>query len=101
MSAPSIIETAPWGGWKTWPQDTSEPRTGPFYMRRGEDGRVVCRFIAEPRHMNGGGFMHGGCFLTFADFACFAISEEHTQGPSVTVNLSGDFLSAANVGDMM
>jgi acyl-coenzyme A thioesterase PaaI-like protein len=51
--------------------------------------------------MNGGGFMHGGCFLTFADFSCFAIAEEHTPGPSVTVNLSGDFLSAAKAGDMM
>lgn len=45
--------------------------------------------------------MHGGCFLTFADFACFAIAEAYTQGPSVTVNLSGDFLSAAKPGDLM
>jgi acyl-coenzyme A thioesterase PaaI-like protein len=70
-------------------------------MKKDENGRVICRFYAEPRHMNGGGFMHGGCFLTFADFACFAIAEDHTQGPSVTVNLSGDFLSAAKPGDLM
>jgi acyl-coenzyme A thioesterase PaaI-like protein len=101
MSKPTLIETGPWAGWKTWPQDTFETGTGPFYMRRSEDGRVTCRFVAEPRHMNGGGFMHGGCFLTFADFACFSIAEEFTDGPSVTVNLSGDFLSAAKVGDMM
>jgi uncharacterized protein (TIGR00369 family) len=101
MSSAVTIETGPWAGWKTWPQDTFESGTGPFYMKPGKDGRVVCRFVAEQRHMNGGGFMHGGCFLTFADFACFAIAEEHTQGPSVTVNLSGDFLSAAKVGDMM
>ena len=101
MSIPKLIETGPWAGWKTWPQDTFETGTGPFYPRQDEQGRVVCRFIAESRHMNGGGFMHGGCFLTFADFACFAIAEEHTQGPTVTVNLSGDFLAAANVGNMM
>jgi acyl-coenzyme A thioesterase PaaI-like protein len=100
MSTAKTIETGPWAGWKTWPQDTFESGSGPFYARH-EAGRVTCRFIAEPRHMNGGGFMHGGCFLTFADFACFAIAEEHTQGPSVTVNLSGDFLSAAKIGDMM
>ena len=94
MSTAKPIETGPWAGWKTWPQDTFETGTGPFYMRQDEQGRVICRFVAEPRHMNGGGFMHGGCFLTFADFACFAIADEHTQGPSVTVNLSGDFLAA-------
>jgi acyl-coenzyme A thioesterase PaaI-like protein len=101
MSTAKLIEAGPWAGWKTWPQDTFETGTGPFYARRDEKGRTVCRFVAEPRHMNGGGFMHGGCFLTFADFACYAIAEEHTQGPTVTVNLSGDFLAAANVGDMM
>jgi acyl-coenzyme A thioesterase PaaI-like protein len=101
MSIANLIETGPWAGWKTWPQDTFETGTGPFYARKDEQGRVICRFIAEPRHMNGGGFMHGGCFLTFADFACFAIAEEHTQVPTVSVNLSGDFLAAGNVGDMM
>jgi uncharacterized protein (TIGR00369 family) len=101
MSTAVTIESGPWAGWRTWPQDTFETGVGPFYMKVGEDGRVVCRFIAEPRHMNGGGFMHGGCFLTFADYACFAIAEEHTRGPSVTVNLSGDFLSAAQVGDVL
>ena len=45
--------------------------------------------------------MHGGCCLTFADFACFAIAADVLEGPSVTVNLSGDFLSAAKAGDMM
>jgi acyl-coenzyme A thioesterase PaaI-like protein len=101
MSPATVFDSGPWAGWKTWPQDTFESGVGPFYTRRDEAGSIICRFVAEPRHMNGGGFMHGGCFLTFADFACFAIAEEHTQGPSVTVNLSGDFLSAAKVGDMM
>jgi len=101
MNTSTTIESGPWAGWRTWPEDKFESGTGPFYMKRDEAGRVVCRFIAEPRHMNGGGFMHGGCFMTFADFACFAIAEEQTEGPSVTVNLSGDFLSAAKVGDTM
>ncbi len=101
MNTSTTIESGPWEGWRTWPEDKFESGTGPFYMKRDEAGRVVCRFIAEPRHMNGGGFMHGGCFMTFADFACFAIAEEQTEGPSVTVNLSGDFLSAAKVGDTM
>ena len=101
MSTATVIETGPWAGWKTWPEDRFETGTGPFYARKDETGRTVCRFIAEQRHMNGGGFMHGGCFLTFADFACFSIADEVLGGPSVTVNLSGDFLSSAQSGDMM
>jgi acyl-coenzyme A thioesterase PaaI-like protein len=101
MSTATLIETGPWAGWKTWPHDTFEAGVGPFYMRTDETGRVVSRFLAEPRHMNGGGFMHGGCFLTFADFACFSIAADVIKGPSVTVNLSGDFLSAARAGDVM
>lgn len=101
MSTSVVIETGPWAGWRTWPHDTFESGVGPFYYRRDEAGKVVCRFIAEKRHMNGGGFMHGGCFLTFADYACFAIADEVTQGPAVTVNLSGDFLSSARVGEVI
>jgi uncharacterized protein (TIGR00369 family) len=103
MSTPIIIESGLWAGWKTWPKDTFETGTGPFYSRKEEGRGVVCQFVAEPRHMNGGGFMHGGCLLTFADYACFAIAEEFmTDGVStVSVNLSGDFLSAVPVGARM
>jgi acyl-coenzyme A thioesterase PaaI-like protein len=101
MNTAKLIETGPWAGWRTWSHDAFESGVGPFYMRQDEAGGVICRFVAESRHMNGGGFMHGGCFLTFADFACYAITEGLAKGPSVTVNLSGDFLSAARVGDMM
>jgi acyl-coenzyme A thioesterase PaaI-like protein len=101
MSTATVIESGPWAGWKTWPEDRFETGTGPFYARKDDNGGIVCRFIAEPRHMNGGGFMHGGCFLTFADFACFSIADEVLGGPSVTVNLSGDFLASAQAGDMM
>jgi acyl-coenzyme A thioesterase PaaI-like protein len=101
MSTPTTIASGPWAGWRTWPQDTFETGSGPFYSRNEEGRGVLSAFIAEPRHMNGGGFMHGGCLLTFADFACFAIAEEFTTGGAVTVNLSGDFLSAVSVGDRM
>ncbi len=100
MSSSILIETGPWAGWRTWPHDAFESGVGPFYYRSDETGKVVCRFVAEQRHMNGGGFMHGGCFLTFADYSCFAFCEHVTNGqPAVTVNLSGDFLSSAQVGE--
>jgi acyl-coenzyme A thioesterase PaaI-like protein len=101
MSTAITIESGQWAGWKTWPGDRFETASGPFYCRKDESGRIIARFIAEPRHMNGGGFMHGGCLLTFADYACFALADGLDIGPSVTVNLSGDFLAAAKVADMM
>ncbi|MEP7210946.1 MAG: PaaI family thioesterase [Alphaproteobacteria bacterium] len=98
MTSPTMIDSGPWAGWKTWTQDVFETGTGPFHSRTEPGRGVVSAFIAEPRHMNGGGFMHGGCLLTFADYSCFAIADGITAGGAVTVNLSGDFLSAVSVG---
>ena len=56
--------------------------------------------------MNGAGFMHGGCTLTFADFCLFALSHPVLKrageaGPAVTVSLNGDFIGPAHVGDLV
>src|ERR1700712_826094 len=86
---PVPITEGEWAGWKTWKHDAFETMAGPFYMREEVDGAVRCGFLAEKRHMNGGGFMHGGCTMTFADFCLFALSEQERQGPAVTVSLNG------------
>ena len=89
-------------GWKTWQSDAFEQRAGPFYERIDEDGEVVCAFRAEPRHMNGAGFMHGGCLMTFADSALFSIAQPVMQGShGVTLRLSGDFLDPARPGQLI
>lgn len=52
--------------------------------------------------MNGAGFMHGGCLLTFADSALFAIAgPELAEHHGVTMNLAGDFLGAVRVGQFV
>jgi uncharacterized protein (TIGR00369 family) len=52
--------------------------------------------------MNGGGFMHGGCMLTFADFSLFAIAwRELDNAKAVTVSLNGDFVGPAKAGDLV
>ena len=63
-------------GWSYWEGDPYETRSGPFYMKREADGSSLSAFRSEERHMNGAGFMHGGCLLTFADFALFAIATD-------------------------
>lgn len=95
-------EEGEFAGWYHWNHDPYETRSGPFFMRREADGSYLSAFRAENRHMNGGGFMHGGCLLTFADFALFAIaSDELGGGHAVTMNLSGDFLGAVSPGALV
>ena len=96
------IESGEWAGWHVWRGDPFEDANGPFHVRFDSSGRGECAFRAEPRHMNGGGFMHGGCLMTFADAALFAIARpEIGDQRAVTMNLSSDFLSAVNVGQLV
>jgi len=91
-----------WAGWSIWDSDAFETRAGPFYERRDADGTMVAAFRTGPEHMNGGGFLHGGCLMTFADSALFTIARDAMAGDrGVTVNLSGDFLSSAGPGALM
>ncbi len=53
----SVMENGEFAGWRYWQGDPFETRSGPFYYRREQDGSYVSAFRAEPRHMNGGGFM--------------------------------------------
>ena len=95
---PVLVETGEFAGWKHWPGDPFENRIGPFYFRQDEQG-PVCAFRAEAHHMNGMGSMHGGCLMSFADFALFAIAhDELDNAPAVTVAFSSEFLGASRVG---
>jgi uncharacterized protein (TIGR00369 family) len=97
-----VITEGDWAGWSLWSSDPFELHSGPFYSRKADDGSVVCAFRAERKHMNGGGFMHGGCLLTFADYALFAIAGEALEGTgSVTASLGGDFIDACQEGDLI
>jgi uncharacterized protein (TIGR00369 family) len=99
---PQPITEGEWAGWTGYDTDPFETLTGPYYQRRDEAGRMVCAFRAEPKHMNGGGFMHGGCLATFADYALFAIAEDALQGTgSVTASLTCDFVDSARVGELI
>jgi uncharacterized protein (TIGR00369 family) len=96
------ITEGEWAGWRIWSSDPYELLSGPFYARRNEEGRMVCAFRAEKKHMNGGGFMHGGCLLTFADYALFCIADEALKDTgSVTASLNGEFIDAAVEGELI
>lgn len=92
-----------WAGWSYYPGgDPYEDLAGPFYFRIGDDGRPVCAFRAERKHMNGGGFLHGGCAMTFADFSLFVIARDAIAGtPCVTATFNGELVGTAHEGDLV
>lgn len=99
---PVAVTEGEWAGWSTWVSDAFEQRAGPFYERTDAHGNAVCAFRAEDRHMNGAGFMHGGCLMTFADGALFTIARDAMAGShGVTMHLAGDFLGAVRTGQMV
>lgn len=93
-------------GYKTWEEghDPFEDHVGPFYYREEADGSYRCAFVADARHVNGGGFMHGGMLMTFADYALFVIARPALipeNAHAVTVSFNGDFTSSAYPGDFV
>jgi acyl-coenzyme A thioesterase PaaI-like protein len=101
MSKQVIVESGEWAGWRTWEPEPFEQIAGPFYAK-GESDDVRCAFRATPRHLNGGGTVHGGCLMAFADFSLFAISGSiWSDHAGVTVNASCDFVGSATAGDLI
>ena len=70
-----------------------------------EEGRVVMSMKLDGRHMNPGGFLHGGVVTTLMDEAtAHAIVtvrglEVMAEAPHVTVEMNASFLSGARAGD--
>lgn len=94
-----VVTEGAFAGWSAWPGDPFEEVNGPFYYRKDADGRARTAFIAERRHMNGSGFMHGGCVMTFADYSLFMIAHNEVEDlHGVTVSLNGEFVDTVPLG---
>ncbi len=91
-----------WAGWSHWePVDDFEEHTGPFYCQAEGDG-VLCGFRPEAKNRNGGGNVHGGALMTFADYALFMIAggmDASIYGVTVTMNC--EFVGAAEPGQLL
>lgn len=74
---------------------------GPYYARRiGDD--LCLGFRVEPRHTNPRGGCHGGMLMLLADVQLPLAARYQTDIDDAflpTVNLTGDFLAAPNLGD--
>lgn len=103
LDPPRQVLDGPMAGWSTWlyGDDPFETLAGPFYLRDEPDGSTRCAVMAEARHANAGGALHGGFLMTFADYALFAIARHKLHGPAVTVSCHCDFLNAAVPGQLL
>ena len=88
-------------GWRTWSRDSFESNNGPFWHKIEDDGRVRCAFRVEKKHLNGMSNVHGGCYMTFADYCLFAIAAPVLDGPGVTISFGCEFLDAAREGELI
>jgi acyl-coenzyme A thioesterase PaaI-like protein len=98
----ALVKDGIWAGWYHWePVDHFEEHAGPFYCQPEGDG-VLCGFIPEAKNRNGGGNIHGGALMTFADYALFMIAGGmDTSVHGVTMNMNCDFVGAAETGRLL
>jgi acyl-coenzyme A thioesterase 13 len=97
---PTIVADGPFAGWTTWSNgaDPFETSVGPFCFKVRENGRALCAFEPQTRHLNGGGTIHGGALMGFVDFSLFAIAHNALGNEhAVTLTCNNEFLSAGNL----
>ncbi|MFV0535290.1 MAG: PaaI family thioesterase [Cumulibacter sp.] len=97
-----VIAEGEWAGWTTHPgSDAFEDHAGPFYHRM-VDGEPVCAFRVVKKQLNGGNALHGGCFMTFADFSLFVIGRSALSGQrAVTATFNCELVGAATEGQLV
>ncbi|MFC3691989.1 PaaI family thioesterase [Chenggangzhangella methanolivorans] len=87
-------------GWEVFDGQGFVDHVGPFYVRTGADGLRSFGFVAEPKHANLIGVVHGGMLMTLADRALGVAAWDAAGGkPSVTVQFDMQFLSAVKMGE--
>jgi uncharacterized protein (TIGR00369 family) len=77
---------------------------GPLWRLPDEEGGAVTRFafVAEDKHMNGAGTVHGGMLMALADTAMSRTTRLATGAKGVsTVALNCDFVTAGKLGELI
>ncbi|WP_135469139.1 PaaI family thioesterase [Crenalkalicoccus roseus] len=88
-------------GWKPMRAEGYPALIGPFWARR-EEGRWAYGFLAEARHRNDGGVVHGGMLMSFADDVLgITVWEAAGRRPCTTVQLNTHFIAPARLGDFV
>lgn len=79
--------------------DPFEIHVGPIF-ERDDNGTRRFLLIADERHVNGRGVVHGGMLMTFADLALGqAVWDATDKAAVVTIGMQSQFLKSARAGD--
>ena len=86
-------------GWVLRPTKAFGTHVGPFYGPPDGD-RIGCGFLADARHGNKRGVVHGGMLTTAFDVALGNASWDAAgQRPCATVQLNVQFIGAVKLGE--
>lgn len=84
--------------------DSEEPfieLIGPYWGRVVDDVRRYA-FVADDRHCNRSGVVHGGVLLAFLDHAAGTTAwERNARRPQVTIDLNTHFIGGVRPGDFV
>ncbi|MBR0668519.1 PaaI family thioesterase [Roseomonas hellenica] len=88
-------------GWQELPERGFPVHVGTFYVKQAEAGWRY-GFVAEPRHANVGGVVHGGMLMTFMDdMLGVTVWQAVERQPVSTIQLNSGFVSPARPGDFV
>jgi len=88
-------------GWKRRELPGFAGLTGPLWTKRDNDAWVF-GVLAEAKHANPAGIVHGGMLATLLDHALSVLAwEANGRGPCLTVGLDVQFLAPAKPGDFI
>jgi acyl-coenzyme A thioesterase PaaI-like protein len=88
-------------GWTMQERAGFSALVGPIWARQEEAG-LAYGFLAEAKHANVRGVVHGGMLMTFADQALGRlVSETVGRKPIATIQLDTHFLAPARPGDFV
>jgi len=88
-------------GWSARPPNGFSGFTGPLWSRPEGDGWAY-GVLADERHANNHGIVHGGMLVTLLDNT-LGLTVSHATGhrPGVTMQLNTHFIAAAHPGEFL
>lgn len=88
-------------GWSPLRASGFPDHVGPLWIRKG-DGLPRFAMLADERHVNVHGIVHGGMLMTFADTGLgITVWEAMDRQPCVTIQFAVQFLDAVRPGDFV
>lgn len=90
-------------GWSHLPTGGFPAHAGPLWFKPGHDGAPpLFAMLADARHTNVHGIVHGGMLMTFADTGMgITVWEALGRKPCVTIQFNIQFLDAAQPGEFL